>query len=257
MIEINLLPKDYLKGSHLLALGKAGRYAIAGAAAVVVILVGISFYQIHQLGQLESNIEKANQRAAMLRQDIQFVDALIDVKNKITRRMAAVERLDRHRSAWVRILEDLGRNVPEFIWLASFRETEPEAETGAEQGKTLDDKQSGEGAIVTPNGSPSTRQAEVNGYAFTLNSLAAFMIRMMRSDYFDEVELVSSEEVLFDEQGRVSRENDPSQKGERAYNFVLSCNVHYLSEEELRNLIADAQISAPKETETTSHRRLN
>ena len=126
MIEINLLPKDYRKGSGAFSLGKTGLYAMAIAAGVVVILVAITFYQMHQLSTLKANIERANQRAAMLRSDIKVVDALMDVKSKIHRRIEAVEKLDRYRSTWVRILEDVAKNVPEFVWISKFEEIPPE-----------------------------------------------------------------------------------------------------------------------------------
>ena len=98
MIEINLLPKNYLKGSRTISLGKVGMYVIAAAAGVVLMLAGITLYQVYQLRNLETNIERANQRAAMLQRDIRLVDALTDVKQKVQERMTAVERLDRHRS---------------------------------------------------------------------------------------------------------------------------------------------------------------
>jgi Tfp pilus assembly protein PilN len=231
MIEINLLPKDYRKGSGSLSLGKTGLYAIAGVAAVVALLIGVTFYQMHQLSQLEENIERANQRAALLRSDIQVVDALTDVKGKIQRRMTAVERLDRHRSAWVRILEDVARNVPEFVWLADFKEVAPEA---APTQDTAAASQPSYAEIPT-------KPVEIHGYTFTLNALAAFMIRMMRSDYFDNVELVDTRDTVFVED-------------EKAYNFMLTANVHYLSDEELRQLVAeagDAGVGKP------SHKSLN
>ena len=73
------------------------------------------------------------------------------------------------------------------------------------------------------------------------------MINLMRSDYFDGVELVRSEEKKFPEK-------------ETAYLFQLSANVHYLSDEELRNMIAQAEAdanNAGREENTTSHRTLN
>ncbi|HUV31568.1 MAG TPA: PilN domain-containing protein [Acidobacteriota bacterium] len=245
MIEINLLPKEYLKRTRAFSLSKAGKYVAAGAAGVVVILAGITFYQIHELNKLEDNIERANRRADMLRQDIQMVDALIDVKEKITSRMAAVEKLDRHRSAWVRILEDLARNVPEFVWLNACRE-KPAPSIAADST-----------AAMTTDETASMRTAEVEGYSFTLNALAAFMIKMMRSEYFDDVELVSADEVSFDEAGQAASTSQRIQKGQKAYGFVLTCSVHYLSEEELRNLIANADQPDKPSTSTTSHRQLN
>ncbi len=237
MIEINLLPKEYLKKSVHISLGKTGLYAVAVAAGVILMLIVVTFYQMHQVKNLEHNIGKARQRAAMLEKDIKLVDALIDVKTKITSRMEAVERLDSHRSTWVRILEDMGANVPEFVWLGRFSEEVIE-DTTTQSGE----KQQAE-AQPPPASVPTVRKAEVEGYAFTLNALASFMIKMMRSDYFDEVELVSSDEVKFQDQ--------------KAYNFILACNLHYLSDEHLRGLIAQAGNKGGSQKGQTSHNSLN
>ena len=166
----------------------------------------------------------------MLEKDIQLVDALTDVKDKITQRMRAVERLDSHRSAWVRVMEDVSRNVPDFIWLGRFEEKAPSAKESkaiAEAKGAAKETAAEEPVPTEASGNePTIRQVELEGYAFTLNALAAFMIKMMRSDYFDEVELVSTNEVKLEDQ--------------KAFNFVLTCNLHYLSDEELRSLIGNA-----------------
>jgi Tfp pilus assembly protein PilN len=227
MIEINLLPKNYRKGKGGLSLGKTGLYAGAGAVVVIAMLIGVTFYQMRQLSMLEANIERANIRANMLRADIQVVDALTDVKSKIQRRMAAVERLDRHRSAWVRILDDIARNVPEYVWLSEFKELAKPEPTAKDTAAT---------AVTASNELP-TRSIEVRGYSFTLNALAAFMIRMMRSDYFDDVELVDTRDTVFTD-------------NEKAYNFNLTANVYYLSDEQLRNLVAqggDSGVAEPSQ----------
>jgi Tfp pilus assembly protein PilN len=244
MIEINLLPKNYLKGTRTISLGKVGVYFIAAAAGVVLMLGAITAWQMYQLSELEENIDKANQRAAVLQKDIRLVDALIDIKRKIHDRMIAVERLDRHRSVWVRILEDVAGNVPEFVWLAVYREEQitPPPEKAP---NSKDAQKPAESNI--PDQTPklaSVREVEIEGYAFTLNALASFMINMMRSDYFDEVELVFSEETKFN--------NDKI----KAYNFTVSCDVHYLSDEELRNLIAQATTDRSL-SPGTSHKELN
>lgn len=240
MIEINLLPKNYLKGSKI-SLGKTGIYAIAAVVGVLVMLVSITFYQVYQLSNLEQNIEKAQQRAAILQQDIRVVDGLIDVKGKITQRMQAVENLDCHRTVWVRILEDMARNVPEFVWLGNFKER---IEETAPPEKKAQNKNQQEPAPAAASQLPTMRKVELEGYAFTLNALAAFMIKMMRSDYFDEVELLSSIETKFGEK-------------EKAYNFVMSCNLHYLSDEELQQQIAQAREETTPSDSKTSHKTLN
>jgi Tfp pilus assembly protein PilN len=246
MIEINLLPKNYLKGSRGVSLGKIGIYSIAGAAAVIVMLVGITFYQMYQLSSLEQSIEKANRRAAVLQRDIRLVDALTDVKQKINDRMVAVEQLDRHRSVWVRILEDIARNIPEFVWLGVYREVPEEVVEKASNQTAGGAKSPSEKTEEPPPelvGLPSQRPVEIEGYAFTLNALASLMINMMRSDYFDEVELMSTRETIF------------GTEREKAYNFVVSSKVHYLSDEDLRSLIAQANDEANQSK--TTHKVLN
>ena len=247
MIEINLVPKDYLKRSFDFSLGKAGLYGVVGAAAVLVTLVVISLGMQAKLSSLEGKIEKARQKEIMLQKDIQLVDALTDVKKKITHRMKAVERLDSHRSAWVRILEDVARNVPEFVWLGRFQEDRPEAakdkkDKKSKKGKTTEAEEAPMAKSKAPTG-PTIRKGEVEGYAFTLNALASFMIKMMRSDYFEDVELVTTNEINIDDK--------------KAYNFVLSFNIHYLSDEELRNLIASSEAEAAAQSSKTSHKSLN
>jgi Tfp pilus assembly protein PilN len=230
MIEINLLPKDYLKGSRSFSFGKAGLYAVAAAVAIVIALIAATFYQVRQLDTLQTNIERANERAAMLQRDIKVVDALTDVKNKINRRMEAVERLDRHRTVWVRILEDVAADVPDFVWLSGFREKSPDKPKASDRkpaGNQPPQKEPEVAAVADTM--PAFRPVEVEGYAYTLNALAAFMISMMRSDFFDGVELVKSEETNF-----------KSQESQRAYNFVVAANVHYLSDKDLGNLVASA-----------------
>jgi len=230
MIEINLLPKEYRKRSFDFSLGKSGLYVIGGAVGVVVMLIAITFYQKHQLSELNDNIARANRRAAMLQKDIALVEGLENVKVKITQRMAAVEKLDRHRTVWVQILEDVARNVPEFVWLAKFSEVEQKA-------PAKDD------TTVAPEPIKTVRPIRLEGHAFTLNALAAFMINTMRSDYFDNVELVSTNEVKFDKYS--------------AFNFVLSMDVHLLADENSRRSVAQVDPDGAEQNKTTSHKSLN
>jgi len=227
MIEINLLPKDQQKRAFEFSFGKAGLFIVAGAVAVVVALGGITIYQKNQLAELDENINRAQQRAAMLQKDILLVDALTDVKNKISNRMTAIEKLDSHRSGWVRILENVTTNVPEFVWLSRFKEIPaPSVKKEETGGGSLADRKpttaQKEEPQATGANAPSILKCEVEGFAFTLNALAAFMINMMRSDHFENVELKMTNEVKLEDI--------------KAYNFTLSADLHYLSDEDLRQL---------------------
>ncbi len=230
MIEINLLPKSYRKKAISFSLGKTGVYVMAGGAGVILTLMVITFLQISRLGDLEENIDRAKRRAEMLRQDIAVVDALTEVKSKITRRVAAIEKLDRNRSAWVRIMEEIAGDVPDYVWVTNFTEGDPPS--AARSGDASDEKSDKKGSKTKPKKvhateQPTVKEVTLEGYAFTLNSIAAFMINLMRSEYFDEIELVYTNETNFDKH--------------RAYNFVLSGHLHFLSDEQVRKMIAQTQ----------------
>lgn len=247
MIEINLLPKSYQKRSFSFSFGKAGIIAAVAVAGVVIMLASVTVYQRGQMAQLDENIQKARQRAAMLQKDIAIVDALNDVKAKINRRMSAVDKLDSHRSTWVKIMEDIAGNIPEFVWLVRFEE-KPVETPAVSTTKTLSsttDQTAKESAPVAPP-TPTVRSVEIEGYAFTLNALAKLMINVMRSDYFEDVELVSSEDKFLD-----------NEQKHRAHNFVLTCNLHYLSDEQLRGLIAKTDTGRKTRGSKTSHKVLN
>jgi Tfp pilus assembly protein PilN len=218
LVNINLLPKQYAKRSGKITLGKHGVYFILGAVGVLLLFGIVTGWQLYKINELKGQMDVARARTIQLKKDIALVDALTDIKGKITNRLEAVERLDRHRSAYVRILEDLSKNVPDFVWLSRFAEVTPPQPKAAkgDTSKTVKNTQ--------PANSPQVIPAEIEGFTFTLNALASFMIKMMRSNYFDEVDLVETEEIAIDKQ--------------KAYNFKVTCNVHYLSDEELEQMAA-------------------
>ena len=242
MIEINLLPKEFQKKRFNLSFGKTGAYAVFGIIGIIVMLAGVTFYQMQQLTNLDARIKIANKRAAMLQKDIKVVDALIDVKNKVKQRMAAVERLDSHRSTWVRILNDFAKIVPDFVWLGRIEEVKDKKDNKNKATRAPQINAKAEPAVAE-GGLPTVRPVRIEGYAFTLNALASFMIKMMRSDYFDEVELTSTSEVTFE--------------NHKAHNFVINANLHYLSDDEMRQLIVSALGTNKGSLPKTSHRKLN
>jgi|WetSurMetagenome_2_1015567.scaffolds.fasta_scaffold187882_2 Tfp pilus assembly protein PilN len=223
MIQINLLPKEFRKRSGGFSFGKTGYYAAAGMAGLVLMVAVVTFYQISQLAELDQKMEIARNRSLQLQKDIAVVDALIDVKGKIMQRMEAVDKLDRHRTVWVRVLEEVYQVVPEFTWLGSFEEIPPDAAkaTTAAPAQKPDTSQT-KPVVATAGELPPIKPVRIQGFAFTLNALANQMIKMMRSPYFSDVEMASVEEVKFQEQ--------------KAYAYKLTATLHYLSEDELKEL---------------------
>ncbi|MCH7879623.1 MAG: PilN domain-containing protein [candidate division Zixibacteria bacterium] len=217
MVQINLLPKRLRKSSRRFEVGKPELFTIVAAVVLILAMVGLTWTQNGRLASLNDDIQEAQRRATLLNKDIQLVDALMDMKIKIAERMQAVERLDRHRSAWVRILEDITRRVPDFVWLTSF------AEVDTTRSRERVKKPVEATDTITIDGLP-IQEVEIEGFSFTLNAVAAFMIKLMRSNFFDQVDLVYAREMQFEER--------------QAFNFKLQGRIHYLSDDELKALLA-------------------
>jgi len=215
LVEINLLPQHFKKRTGALSFGKHGIYAVIAVVGILAMFASVTTWQLYKISELDGQMEIARARTLQLQKDIQFVDALTEIKSKITNRLHAVESLDRHRSSWVKILEDVSNNVPEYVWLTRFHE-QAVSKPGKKDGDTTQ--------VVVDNTKPIVRPAELEGFTFTLNALAAFMIKLMKSNYFDEIDLVHTEEFKFGKH--------------KAFNFTLNCNVHYLSDEELEKIVA-------------------
>lgn len=227
MIQINLLPREFRRKTGVPTVGRSGYYA-AGAVVGLLVLIGVvTVFQRMQMSQLEQKMDVARFRTAQLQKDIAVVDALIDVKAKIMQRMEAVERLDRHRTVWVRILEDVAQRVPEYTWLSAIKESNPDkpAKTKSKTAKNTAQAAKDADTAATPAnaGTMPFRAVSIEGYSFTLNSLANFMINLMNSHFFSDVEMASVEEVQFQKQ--------------KAYNYKLTATLHFLSDEELKKIL--------------------
>ena len=80
MLEINLLPKEYRRRGNVLNFDKKFLYVGVAAAALVIALGSITFYQNHQIGRMEKLIAKARVEEGRYKKDIAIIDALSEVK---------------------------------------------------------------------------------------------------------------------------------------------------------------------------------
>jgi Tfp pilus assembly protein PilN len=225
MIEINLLPKEYKKRTNVLSFDKKAIYAGIAAAALVVVMGGLTFYQSHQLSKLNRSITKARMEENHYKKDIAVIDALTEVKSKILARADAIEKLDQRRTFYLTLLEDLNSRMPEFLWMTEFTETPVGGEpTGASQpgGKGGPTKPQPGSAQAKPQpqqqpaavvGGPILGTAAIEGYAFSLNSIGSFIIGMMKSDFFRNVKL---SRAVAQDVGSVT-----------AYDFRITCDLNY------------------------------
>jgi Tfp pilus assembly protein PilN len=235
MIEINLLPKELQIQGPRLSFSKALAVPAIGAVALVIALAALTVYQKKQVSDLEGKIKVATARAEQLQKDIEMVDALVEIKQKITARIDAVKLLDRNRRTWVSVMEDLSGRMPEFLWLTAVREVAPAptpgtATTAAAQADTT---------AKTPATMAQKVPAEIEGYAYSLNSLANLILNMRESGFFTQVDLAQAREVAL--------EKHP------AYSFTLNCSLDYsgkANEGESQDVAPNQELaSTPKQTD--------
>jgi Tfp pilus assembly protein PilN len=230
MIEINLLPKDLRKGKGIFTLKKNTAYLLGGGGIILVLLIFISILQGVKLQSLNRKIAEGQRRKEELKESIRLVDALGELKTKILQRLSAIEALDKDRSTWVDIMEDLSSRVPDYLWLSAFKEIPPIVPAAVPnvqnpETETADTLNKAQAQIQPP---PVLRRTvTIEGYTFSLNSLATFMINLMRSSYFKNMEL---NYVKFTELEK-----------QKTFNFQLTGDLFYTSQLPSKKELATTQ----------------
>jgi Tfp pilus assembly protein PilN len=199
MIEINLLPKDLQKKRLSFKLDKNIVLVLSGFVALIGVMALYSFiFQAGKYSDLEKQLQVSKAETARYTSEIAKIDEITRKKEQILARMSSIQVLDRNREYWVTLMEDLAGRVPEYVWLSSLKQA-PSAPT----------------APPPPGQAPAQAQSiaksSIEGYSFSLNALATFLVRLKKSDMFTNIELAS---VKLQE---IEKAN--------AYNFRLNCDL--------------------------------
>ncbi|HWN82053.1 MAG TPA: PilN domain-containing protein, partial [Candidatus Udaeobacter sp.] len=123
MIRINLLPttEQVVTRSSPAPSLPALAPAFVVAAAVSLILV-ISTLQTFRLRHLHSELKARQAEAQKLAPFIRRIDQLTQERELTLKRLAVIEDLDRDRLTRVRVVDELARRMPEYMWLTGFSE---------------------------------------------------------------------------------------------------------------------------------------
>ncbi len=195
MIEINLLPKELQYKRFGFSINKNIIYLIISGLAITAMLVAYSFvFQAKKIMSLEDEIMMAQSETAKYAEEINRIEDITVKNTQIVARKTAIQVLDQNRNYWVKLLEDLVRRVPEYVWLTNV-EQNPQVgmvQTGGAQGQA------------------QAANSIIEGYSFSLNAFATFLVRLKKSEVFRDVELTSIK----------LQETDKA----KAYFFKLTCN---------------------------------
>jgi Tfp pilus assembly protein PilN len=201
MIEINLLPKDLQKKRFGFKLDKNILMTISACLALIGVMAAYSFiFQAGQYAKLEKQLAISRAETEKYAPEIAKIDEIGKKKDQILARMSAVQVLDRNREYWVSLMEDLATRVPEYVWLTNIKQA-PAVVTAPSQ--------TGQPANAAPL-SPAVKST-VEGYSFSLNALATFLVRLKKSDFYQNIEIAS---IKLQEIEKA-----------KAYNFKLNCDL--------------------------------
>ncbi len=183
MIEINLLPKEFQKKGFSISFDKTFMYVLGGVAALIIFMVAVSLYQNYRIGEMKDNLKEAQGKIDNYREEVNQIDELNKLKAEVLSRISAIQTIDKNRTYWVDLLSDLTKRVPAYIWLTDF-------EQGVAKTKRQPPKTKGK---APQKAKPINVKSTLKGYAFSLNSLAAFIIQLNKSAYFDNLSISSIE----------------------------------------------------------------
>ena len=126
MIRINLMPQDARKARRA-AVFKIDRTRVIPVAALAVAVIACSSTMMLQgarLSTLEKDVSEARAECEQYKKTIALIDEMVVKETELNRRLALVEQLDRNRFKTVRVLDEVARRVPRYMWLTALKNLE-------------------------------------------------------------------------------------------------------------------------------------
>lgn len=120
MIKINLVPQNILdkraQKQQIVLVGLA-------AAAVGVVLAGISFTHYSKSKRLQAELVESEDRLEKLQKIVALVEAIEVESNAVRARLNVIEDLLSARELYPRFMLNLLKTLPEGVWLAGLTTT--------------------------------------------------------------------------------------------------------------------------------------
>lgn len=170
MIRVNLLAperptKKAKKAAVSVAPGAVQVYLFLAlfAGGALVVCAALWWYYSTAIKKLDADIAAAQQRQRELQAIKVQVDALEAKRRTFQQKVDLIERLKAEQSAPVHMLDEISKNLPDFVWLTTLDQVGPIVKLG--------------------------------GQSSGLTSVADFISALQRSGWFPLVDLVSSTEA--------------------------------------------------------------
>ena len=123
MITINLLPPEERKKKRDLSLPELSTVYFIGAAVLFFgIILTLGFVQHHRVSELEGKIIEAKKESKELAPQLARIKKISREREEVDRRLHLITSLDKYRYYRVRLLNDIGVNMPSNCWLTGLTE---------------------------------------------------------------------------------------------------------------------------------------
>jgi type IV pilus assembly protein PilN len=176
MIRINLLPQEERRTRR-----GAGGFRFDATKAVPLIVLGLvlvaslgtAMVQGTRLSAIERDVAAARADADKYRKTIALIDEMVRKEQELNRRLDLVQQLDRNRYDTVRVLDEVARRVPRYMWLTALKNVSPE-------------------------------RYAIDGYAFSNLVVSDLMSTLEKSSVFQDVELSVAQRKVVEGQNTVN-----------------------------------------------------
>lgn len=125
MIRINLLPQEARKRTRRAGTGikidKTRVIPVVVLLGVVLACTSTMMLQGARLSTLERDVAEARAESEQYKRTIALIDEMVAKERELNRRLNLVEQLDRNRFKTVRVLDEVARRVPRYMWLTSMK----------------------------------------------------------------------------------------------------------------------------------------
>ncbi len=170
MIRINLLPAEEKAARKSITLkrptGVLAPLLLLGIGVTVVVASVVQ--QQAQVRSLEHDLRAVESEISRLAPEVALVERLGKERAELDLRLSVIDRLSEKRFDAVRLVDELDRAVPDYLWITAAVQTGPD-------------------------------QMNVEGVTFSNLIIADYMTRLDRSPYFANVDLGVAERGSIDE----------------------------------------------------------
>jgi len=174
MIRINLLPQSGRKRSGRgMAFDKTKVVPLSVLGVVLMACLSTVMVQGARLKSVEREVASARAETEQYKKTIALINEMVQKEQEIKRRLDLVHNLDKDRFRTVKVMDEMARRVPRYMWLTSLKNVSPE-------------------------------RVAIDGYAFSNLVVSDLMANLSESEMFNNVELTVVKRQVVEGQNAVN-----------------------------------------------------